>query len=457
MSNEAYVRVYADPKILRRNNIVNSTERACNNIIQKAIRLSDKNKTQIEFEVSLLRDRIKSEMSSDLTAEKEMKVMSIIRNKNDDLNITVEKMLIEENETRSSNLMEIETIVNDLRELNYGQSFDKDIKSILNETNKVRSCRDIYEQKKILEELNENKNRIIKRVTIAGSMHLDELKEDTVGLDDQKSKKNINFIKSEKAKNIIEMINKMDEEACEENLSLLNKIVHSSDPNEINANYSQLLFNYGKIKNTYVSTKIYKEKLRVLKDDLYSAEYKVADYVKLQKEVKVLIEKKTLTKDDLAYIEDDIEKFLFENDQRRRLKEKLNILIKNVKKDGWLILDEVMFDKMLKGDKIDMTKGEYVVRMGFKNGNLETKYLKKSSKRKSKIGDIEIKEDVKSAKKWCQTFNKILEELDKEGVSFKDIKRIEPNENNIEYEFVEEQSSVNGSEISKELDKKREL
>jgi hypothetical protein len=286
---------------------------------------------------------------------------------------------------------------------------------------------------------------------------LDELKEDTVGLDDQKSKKNINFIKSEKAKNIIEMINKMDEEACEENLSLLNKIVHSSDPNEINANYSQLLFNYGKIKNTYVSTKIYKEKLRVLKDDLYSAEYKVADYVKLQKEVKVLIEKKTLTKDDLAYIEDDIEKFLFENDQRRRLKEKLNILIKNVKKDGWLILDEVMFDKMLKGDKIDMTKGEYVVRMGFKNGNLETKYLKKSSKRKSKIGDIEIKEDVKSAKKWCQTFNKILEELDKEGVSFKDIKRIEPNENNIEYEFVEEQSSVNGSEISKELDKKREL
>jgi hypothetical protein len=171
MSNEAYVRVYADPKILRRNNIVNSTERACNNIIQKAIRLSDKNKTQIEFEVSLLRDRIKSEMSSDLTAEKEMKVMSIIRNKNDDLNITVEKMLIEENETRSSNLMEIETIVNDLRELNYGQSFDKDIKSILNETNKVRSCRDIYEQKKILEELNENKNRIIKRVTIAGSMH----------------------------------------------------------------------------------------------------------------------------------------------------------------------------------------------------------------------------------------------------------------------------------------------
>jgi len=78
------------------------------------------------------------------------------------------------------------------------------------------------------------------------------------------------------------------------------------------------------------------------------------------------------------------------------------------------------------------------VKVSYSDGRIVTKYVKRSTKQKDSVSDVEKREDENNAKKWCTLYKKILEEMSLEEMIFEDIKIVEPEFNNIEYEIVTE-------------------
>ncbi|MEJ5307839.1 MAG: hypothetical protein WHT27_06035 [candidate division WOR-3 bacterium] len=436
MSSYVETRIYLNEK-KRIMNILNNNLMKCERKISK---ISDKRKDEIQVKINDLAKEINNEIRYERSSIVIEQVEKNMRRNFRKLFAEIKKIENEENEIVLTNNTNITKIENDLNFGEIGNIFADDVNLIKKELNEVKNEKDIYMQREKLENLKIKSDEIVNKYQNYLAMKSSNLKEEKIVSNNSSVKQEKVQLqqKKEKARLIYEKIKNFTGFGKNENQEIFEEILKSDNKTRVDTLYTQLVYNFENIKKMSVMNEVLKEKLSEYRSKMVNVENKNRKYQILMKNIGNLIREDLIDPNQYEKLEEEIEQFLYEEERRNKLKEKLPVFEKKVKDEGWIILDEKIFEKLIEGESVEIKKGEYVVKVSYSDGRIVTKYVKRSTKRKDSVSDVEKKEDENNAKKWCTLYKKILEEMSLEEMIFEDIKIVEPEFNNIEYEIVTE-------------------
>lgn len=438
MSSYVETRFYLNNK-KRIMNILNNNLMKCERKISK---ISDKRKNELQVKINDLAKEVKNEIGYERSQIFMEQIERNMRKRFRKLFAEIKKIENEENEIALNNNANITKIENDLNFGDIGNIFDSDVNVIKKELNEVKNEKDIYIQREKLENLKIKSDDIVNKYQNYLAMKSSNLKEEKIvsNISSVKQEKFQLQQKKEKAKLIYEKIKNLVRHGENENKEIIEEILKSDNTTKIETLYTQLVYNFENIKKLSVINEVLKEKLSEYRNRVMNVENKNQKYQNLMKNIGNMMRKDLIDPNEYEKLEEEIEQFLYEEERKNKLKESLDLFEKKVKDDGWIILDERIFEKLVEGEKVEIKKGDYVVKVSYSDGRIVTKYVKRSTKRKDSVSDVEKKEDENNAKKWCSLYKKILEEMSLEEMIFEDVKIVEPEFNNIEYEVITEKS-----------------
>ncbi|MEO0237399.1 MAG: hypothetical protein ABIN35_04115 [candidate division WOR-3 bacterium] len=438
MSSYVETRIYLNEK-KRIMNILNNNLMKCERKISK---ISDKRKNEIQVKINDLAKKINSEIRYERSSIVMEQVEKNMRRNFHKLFTEIKKIENEENEIILNNNANITKIESDLNFGDIGNIFFNEVNVIKKELDEIKNEKDIYIQKEKLEKLKIKNDDIVNKYQNYLAMKGSNLKEEKV-VSNISYAKNENLQlqqKKEKAKLIYEKIKNFTGSDENENQKILEEILKSDNKTRVDTLYTQLVYNFENIKKISVMNEILKEKLSEYRNNVMNIENKNQKYQILMRNLGNLLRKDLIDPNQYEKLEDEIEQFLYEEERKNKLKEKLPLFEKKVKEEGWIILDEKLFEKLVEGENVEIKKGEYVVKVSYSDGKIITKYVKRSTKRKDSVSDFEKKEDENNARKWCNLYKNILKEISLEEIMFEDLIVVEPEFDNIEYEVLIEEN-----------------
>lgn len=438
MSSYVETRIYLNEK-KRIMNILNNNLMKCERKISK---ISDKRKDEIQVKINDLAKEINNEIRYERSSIVIEQVEKNMRRNFRKLFAEIKKIENEENEIVLTNNTNITKIENDLNFGEIGNIFADDVNLIKKELNEVKNEKDIYMQREKLENLKIKSDEIVNKYQNYLAMKSSNLKEEKIVSNNSSVKQEKVQLqqKKEKARLIYEKIKNFTGFGKNENQEIFEEILKSDNKTRVDTLYTQLVYNFENIKKMSVMNEVLKEKLSEYRSKMVNVENKNRKYQILMKNIGNLIREDLIDPNQYEKLEEEIEQFLYENERRNMLKENLPLFEQKVKDEGWIILDEKIFEKLIEGESVEIKKGEYVVKVSYSDGRIVTKYVKRSTKQKDSVSDVEKREDENSARKWCNLYKKILKEMSLEEMIFEDITVIEPEFNNIEYEVVTEEN-----------------
>jgi len=186
---------------------------------------------------------------------------------------------------------------------------------------------------------------------------------------------------------------------------------------------------YGKAKELYIWTKIYKENLIKL------TRLELGDVIK--KEISLLLNSERIHKEQFESVAYQVNKIIIQKQQQA-------VIIENLKKNlhslGYGIVDEIeILDEKLENGEVvylETDDKDYKIMLKLnKNLGITTRVVRMvaTQEEKETISSYQRQKDIESAKKWCTNYDKLTNLLAKNGIILNTKLRLEAEDEDIVY------------------------